>query len=437
MTNAASLLPQPKRRTLVLSFRAITPLYLHGADPKKVSKQEASVRGALHRWLWILLGGLEDGHGNRLDTKAVAQAEASIFGTTTWSSDLSIHMSKPQEGPAVAVERDRFLYVEWPMMPMMVNGAQAWEPGTTFTVTIDTGPMVANMSPSNEDLALAACCWCWATLGWLGARGRRGFGALHLTTIEGTLADAFAELCDEPDAVTVWCPPEKLDDWPAFLSRGLNGALKAVAALAKVAAVPAVINTAAAPPPVAAPSPEWSALASGYWRLLVVEYAKAADGQPAWADALAELSRCLRKVRERPDGKTRDLNPIQDGLAKPVGGIQWIDLRDDEFGLPRPYQIAGQRLAVEPARGIHRRPSPVVARPIAYGPDGKDVAVAWLALRATFLPNGTGSRVTGQAVKREARIAVTPPLAGLPTIRDFMVWLDSDPTGTTKADLTS
>jgi CRISPR type III-B/RAMP module RAMP protein Cmr1 len=446
MSQLSTLLPSTSatsRWTLQLSFTAITPIYLGGPNNASASKQDASIRGALHRWLWMLLGGVEPAAGKSLTPFEVANADARVFGTTNWSPNLSIRFAgESKHGHPPNVKSDRYLYVEWPM----VGKRQAWPPGTTFTVEIDAGPRQAGAEVSEELRALAASCWCWATLGWLGARGRRGFGALRLESVEGHLADVFTRTCGSHATDAVWIAPEDPENLSTFLATGLNGALEATRTLAgrdrpKVGPT-AQLTTRAAP----LPPPRWPALAPGYWRLLLVEYkpthpSQVAD-QPPWANALAAISTQLREFREDrsqpgPGYKSVDLPEMQRGLATPAMKHTTIDLRDDEFGLPRRFEINKREAFVTGTARISRRPSPVIARPFSFGPDGAHVGVLWLALRGQFLPGGAGVRLASKSLPEGASVSVKMPPPDLPRIKDFMDVIERSADQALHADLSS
>jgi CRISPR/Cas system CMR-associated protein Cmr1 (group 7 of RAMP superfamily) len=213
-----SLLPSPTRHSLTLSLRAITPVYLHGANSSVAAKQDASVRGALHRWLWILVEALALPNGRRPTTITMAHIEAGIFGTTAWTSGLTVRIQQIKPPPGRPA-------------------SDAWPSGTEFRIEVQLRPG-HHAASSPEALALAGNCWCWATVGWLGARGRKGEGVLNCEMAGGDLAEMFTAHCGETDVATVWVPPVDPLAKQQFLTRGFQGALQAVAALVPQASLP-------------------------------------------------------------------------------------------------------------------------------------------------------------------------------------------------------
>lgn len=414
-----ALLPAEPKPLLTLELETLTPLFLGGAG-RQADARDASLRGAVRWWLRALLGGVL---WNLLEydrLKRTATIESELLGAMDFASPFRLHLTIHGE-PVKAGDMtkqdvsayNRYAYVGFPMVdsvPRSVVDSETgqevetkvkvwtrdhWQAGTRLTVRVDA----VGVSPDDpRALALAGVLWTWATLGTLGARGRRGFGAMHVRAAKGSLAHAFArehlsdsqedageptpirEVVDMQEPAQEWKPPTEAGKWRAFLERGLNGAAKALAECAKCAKVEPVklawqaTGTKASFGSLDSGSlvPAWSSFAPGHWRLLLVgpRVGTGTNGptktiQPLtnWEDALWAISHRLRRFREDSNGeklrvqpkygtgkKTLDYSgnwtsptadpgfPIRDFLHQAKGGAKpdrtEVDLLNDEFGLP-------------------------------------------------------------------------------------------------------
>lgn len=477
------VLPKAPDPLLKLRLRAITPLFLGGAG-HEAGEQYASLPGLIRWWLRALLGGVLAAGGQSNDIRRAAALEGDLMGATDWARPfqfrLKVQGGRREAGDLTARELDAYndlglykecSYVAFPFLNTVPAWTRSWyRPGATLDLQIE-GRGVA--PDSSAALALAGTMWCWATLGGLGARSRRGFGALQLIDADGELARSFSEFCTsgrqpgvQAGGASVWLPPMDTDGWEGFLACGLNGAFRAVAEYADLPSAPPLVpdppdGSPALPQSTTSPRPDWSSLAPGHWRLLLIPLAghktQTVQEQPdlVWSRTLGALGKLIRGFREDPTGKTLqtgghttfDYTGSATGGATPYGLESFfggqpptslpVDLLNDEFGLPwNWFQIQSRKKAVveptpldgadppdDPPPGLGRRASPLLARPVVLERDPQQritrCGLLFLALRARFLPSDVGLRLRDEPGRVTAYRVETPP-DHLPQLVKFM-----------------
>ena len=174
-------------------YRLITPLFGGGvipaeADPVTVIRGP-EIRGHLRFWWRACHGGRYNG-----DLRAMKEAEDRLWGAS--STEAKPRPSKVQVTVEVINRGKRFVvrtgkgeqvHISAPKSPYgyaafpLTNkpGAVVLE-GVEFSVTITF--------PEAEQKEVEATLWAWETFGGLGARTRRGFGALCRTHVDGNPA---------------------------------------------------------------------------------------------------------------------------------------------------------------------------------------------------------------------------------------------------------
>jgi CRISPR-associated protein Cmr1 len=177
--------PQEKVITQRREYQLITPLFGGGVEPSEADPITAirgpGVRGQLRFWWRACRGGRFDG-----DLREMKRHEDKLWGSTDGPSQVQIAVTSTPGRPLREVPRpqgDRihigapaspYGYVAFPLNDK--PRASVME-GITFTLTItfcDT-----------DKAEVEAALWAWETFGGVGARTRRGFGALRLTKIDG------------------------------------------------------------------------------------------------------------------------------------------------------------------------------------------------------------------------------------------------------------
>ena len=188
-------------------YELITPLYGGGvttaeddptitnrADPITVVRA-TEIRGQLRFWWRVMRGGQSEGKSS------LKKREDAIWGKAYEKGDKGIKMEQTiqivvdvsQEGTPIKpfyMDRQRPKpdngipdYVSFPLQPDQNERKKAnpvipdVRKGVQFLLTI--------AYPTSMSKEIEAALWAWETFGGLGARTRRGFGALHLLEIDG------------------------------------------------------------------------------------------------------------------------------------------------------------------------------------------------------------------------------------------------------------
>ena len=167
-----------KRDTIsqVRHYRLIAPLFGGGVETKQadpISTVRASeVRGQLRFW-WRATRG-----GQFANLAAMKQAEGELWGSTSEPSEVQVVVTLNNSGDAI----DSFpmpdgseVGIGKPQSPISyatfaLRDAGSLRLGVEFTLTLSF--------PKKQQEEVEASLWAWETFGGIGARTRRGFGAL-------------------------------------------------------------------------------------------------------------------------------------------------------------------------------------------------------------------------------------------------------------------
>ncbi len=186
------------RITQVRTYRLITPLYGGGAktqQPDEVTVVRASeIRGLLRFWWRATRGGQFDG-----SLAKMRQAEEAIWGSAAGEkkagpSPVSLAVCVRKRGQEMRTVRTRkgqrpigdpyspYGYVAFPLRE---SRGGVWE-GVEFElhITINCTTVEVNGNTLRVPEEVEAALWAWETFGGVGARTRRGFGALQLVRID-------------------------------------------------------------------------------------------------------------------------------------------------------------------------------------------------------------------------------------------------------------
>lgn len=186
--------PRDDLITQVRRYKLITPLFGGGVTPGEVDEltpiSGKAIRGHLRFWWRATCGGRFGG-----SLTAMKQAEDQLWGTTSGAeggpSRVQIVVTDWVPGRPFTVEvedrknrrmqkvridhqRSPYAYVAFPFQDK--ERAIVHE-GVKFTLRITF--------PASHRRDVEAALWAWETFGGIGARTRRGFGALHLVSING------------------------------------------------------------------------------------------------------------------------------------------------------------------------------------------------------------------------------------------------------------
>jgi CRISPR-associated protein Cmr1 len=206
-------------------YELITPLFGGGVqagtnDPVTIIRG-ASIRGQLRFWWRACRGGAFNGNLANMKARedAIWGAPASEQGGGPSQVAISVEIlneGKPfrvtdNKGDPIDVGhfRSPYSYVAFPL-----ESGQTVQEGVDFTLTI-TYPQSILM-PDKTSLSLIeeveAAFWAWETFGGIGARTRRGFGALRLVSVDENGKTIEVQLPPaNPNQVKQWLR-ENLDD---------------------------------------------------------------------------------------------------------------------------------------------------------------------------------------------------------------------------------
>lgn len=178
-------------------YKLITPLFGGGVTPGEADPitvvRATEVRGHLRFWWRATRGGQFNG-----DLSAMKAAEEQIWGSAAAQgkpgpSDISLNISDARQGTEIQRVEIRtkhgsqqvyvgdvmspYSYVAFPLRPEQGKPAGKVRDGVEFTLTL--------MYSANHAEDIAAAIWAWETFGGIGARTRRGFGALECVGVNG------------------------------------------------------------------------------------------------------------------------------------------------------------------------------------------------------------------------------------------------------------
>lgn len=198
----------------VRHYRLITPLFGGGVEPNRADPitvvRGTEVRGQLRFWWRATRGGQFDGK-----LEEVRKAEEKIWGSAAAKgkpgpSAVSVYVLCQAEGtpdrpfevtsskrgrPTVRPRKGSVVpaYAAFPLQPKREEAKIGMETdavrvGVEFTLELGY--------PQHLEQEIEATLWAWETFGGLGARTRRGFGALQLVSVDDKASPAL-----QPDEV--------------------------------------------------------------------------------------------------------------------------------------------------------------------------------------------------------------------------------------------
>ena len=186
----------------VRTYRLITPLYGGGAKPQQPDEvtvvRASEIRGLLRFWWRATRGGQFEGSLEKM--RAMEEAIwGSAAGKGKGPSPISLTVRIINRGHEIrqVIVRTRrgekranigdpsspYGYVAFPLRD---NKGSVWG-GVEFElhITLRTASVKVDDREFNLQEEIEAALWAWETFGGVGARTRRGFGALQLTKVDG------------------------------------------------------------------------------------------------------------------------------------------------------------------------------------------------------------------------------------------------------------
>ncbi|MEI7643923.1 MAG: type III-B CRISPR module RAMP protein Cmr1 [Chloroflexales bacterium] len=202
----------------VRSYHVITPLFGGGVEPQQADPvttvRSSEVRGHLRFWWRATRAGRYGVNG----LKQMKEAEDRLWGSTEGQSLVEVEVRPVAVGTEISTYRDHtgrprhvgdpvspLSYAAFPLRNTEARLGERRRPpgGLRFGVAFDLAIMLPT-DPLLRDDVLAAL-WAWETFGGVGARTRRGFGALHCHMVHGAVG------------VGPWLPPtreaESVETW--------------------------------------------------------------------------------------------------------------------------------------------------------------------------------------------------------------------------------
>jgi CRISPR-associated protein Cmr1 len=216
--------PKPDQEKIIQTrhYRVITPLFGGGVKAGEVDLETpvrgSTIRGQLRFWWRATRGGRFEG-----DLAQMKAAEDDIWGSTEGVSKVSIavktvNIGQPFVVPSTDPQGRRrtigdpgsiYGYVGFPLRPTEGTVRE----GVAFELTLSF--------PAGLCEELRAALWAWDTFGGVGARTRRGFGALACETVQMAGAS-----CEQENEDWLWqydsrtLPRELLRDVNKFVEAG-------------------------------------------------------------------------------------------------------------------------------------------------------------------------------------------------------------------------
>lgn len=176
--------------TEIRKYKVITPLYGGGEETQKADSittvRASEVRGHLRFWWRATRGGQFDG-----DLKKMRETEEKIWGSSgekdkPGPSPVSVRIISSTPGTPKSDQRrgDRTFHIAHPSadwsyvaFPLRESRGSVVE-GVSFDLEIKYPEKIQDIRVKDE---VEAALWAWETFGGIGARTRRGFGALSRT----------------------------------------------------------------------------------------------------------------------------------------------------------------------------------------------------------------------------------------------------------------
>ncbi|MDW8405063.1 type III-B CRISPR module RAMP protein Cmr1 [Chloroflexus sp.] len=178
--------------THIRFYRVITPLFGGGVAPQQADPittvRASEIRGQLRFWWRATQAGRYGKNG----LQQMKRDEDALWGSTSTPSQVQIEVRKSDEGIIIHRIKVRGKDLFWgdPESPISYGAfplrkIEGNEPpgGLRFGVTFELAVTLPRDQKLREQVL--AAFWAWETFGGIGARTRRGFGALYCEKVEG------------------------------------------------------------------------------------------------------------------------------------------------------------------------------------------------------------------------------------------------------------
>jgi CRISPR-associated protein Cmr1 len=391
-------------------YQLITPLFGGGAEPQKADAvtvvRGSEVRAHLRFWWRAMRGGAFGG-----DLAKMKAREDEIFGAPA-NTDNDGKKGKPTPTVQLAIT------VTDPGRPLQVLGRSGKHKGQPVNVGAPESPygyaafplyqtdknsyvldgvkFTLNLTYAQGHADdVAAALWGWETFGGIGARTRRGFGALTCTNIEGSRPISPERLGEWLDAqVSRHAVKGK---WPESVPSPQYGTLR----------LAGVFDTSLA---------AWEHLISKLREFRQYRIDKHTGKRSPFGRSVWPEPREIRRLVALPKGRKATGAPTSGEFPRAVFGLPIIFqfMRDDPI----------DQVTLKPDK-YDRLASPLILKPLQCA-NGKSVALAVL-LKTPALPPGSHLELDGHHVASQlspADAAAIPPLnSNQDVLGAFLAWL--------------
>jgi CRISPR-associated protein Cmr1 len=396
--NPPETIPNPNRRAnpdiiiMERDYKLITPLYGGGVKAGEVDIATpihgTGIRGQLRFWWRATRGGSFAGNSEKMKA-----AEDLIWGSTEGGSAVSIAVIRCTSGKPFQIRhngqlidvghvRSPYSYVAFPLRRQDRVPAGVVYEGVIFTLQLSF--------PDSAKDDVQAALWAWETFGGVGARTRRGFGALQCTDVQPNDGSASVDIGQwrwEYDAQNA--AAQLLDAVERFVSNGEFP--RGVPHLSRLKERYKIKFADSDPLKV------WRDL---FGRLKDFRQNRAGRyGRSNWPEPDAIRQETGQSLRSR--GHSDPVyDPIIDKFPRAIFGLPIIFAFKEEDSHPTdPDKDPRETMLTGRREGIDRLASPLILRPLACR-DRTNVGLA-LILNAPLLPPG-GIALKGAGVNKPA-----------------------------------
>lgn len=171
--------------TQVREYELITPLFGGGVTPAEADPvtiiRATEIRGQLRFWWRACRGGKPEFKG---DPEKMKQQEDKIWGKAYEKKDTPPAQDETVQIRVEVVKRGESISYKDSSVPSYASFPLQSNPKPLQNLQKDVSFKLIISFPVNQKEEIEAALWAWETYGGIGARTRRGFGALRCTTLE-------------------------------------------------------------------------------------------------------------------------------------------------------------------------------------------------------------------------------------------------------------
>lgn len=340
-----------------LHLRTMTPVFNSDGDPKEAQIRVPSLRGGMRFWLRAMAGILA---GDQLHQ--LREIENRVLGSTSHASPIRLRIphqpaSRNEPCPEFLKDRRHGRWIGYLLGPGFTAWSKEWRTTRLEHAYVPAGQefqLQVRLVGDDHDAhqcALAAL-WLSLTYGGIGARTRRGFGAVRIAGTEGPLPEQGWPSTDlNTPGLDHYSRTRFL--WP---SGPASEAMHALMRIAEEAGVPGMHRWSSTPPyPVLCKKHTVAATNGG-------------EAARSWQEVLALAGRELRYFRAEADHEGR-VHYVH--YPPPIKTLGWDEvINGSEVELP--MAALGLPLVYHNGYGVHaskgdeklRRASPLWLRPV-------------------------------------------------------------------------